>query len=293
MKDSALSIPAPFDDVRPAPESGESLHDELQGVGEQPLTVRSLFWRLVALALNLGLFMILFQFYKVARKSFIQRGESVGFAHAVQVIDLEKKLHFFIEPDLQRWIIARPDWVIRGLNYYYFLFMPLFYACCAAALLFGPVTFRFWRRVFFCSMLIALPWYAIYPLAPPRFMNAEHGYPRYTLIDTLARWGPNYFSDDGMVTANHFAAMPSMHIGWSTIGALMLATCLPRVRGINVGAIIGVLHISIMTLTVMATGNHYWLDAAGGWIVIGAAFAAATLLTDRLPIRLPRWFNPT
>ena len=139
MKDSALSIPAPFDDVRPAPESGESLHDELQGVGEQPLTVRSLFWRLVALALNLGLFMILFQFYKVARKSFIQRGESVGFAHAVQVIDLEKKLHFFIEPDLQRWIIARPDWLIRGLNYYYFSFMPLFYACCAAALFFGRV----------------------------------------------------------------------------------------------------------------------------------------------------------
>jgi hypothetical protein len=257
------------------------------GQAELPLTLTRLFWRLVAFGLNLGLFIILFQFYKLGRKTFIQRGEAVGYDHAVQIIDLERWLHLFFEPDLQQWVIERPDWLIRTFNYYYFFFMPLFYACCAAALFFGPVGFRFWRRVFLSSMVIALPWYAIYPLAPPRFMT------EYGLVDTLAIWGPNYFNDEGMVTANRFAAMPSMHIGWSTIGALMLATCLPRVRGINVGAYIGAFHVVMMTTTIMVTGNHYWLDAVGGWIVVFAAWLAARYVVDYLPLRLPRWFSPT
>ena len=103
--------------------------------------------------------------------------------------------------------------------------MPMFYACCAAALLFGPVQFRFWRRAFLFSMLLALPWYAIYPLAPPRFM------PQYGFRDTLMEFGPKYFSSDGLVSANQYAAMPSMHIGWTTIAALMLATCVPSIKG--------------------------------------------------------------
>ena len=257
------------------------------GHAELPLTVGRLFWRLVAFGLNIVLFMILFQAYKLGRKTFIQRGEDVGYDHAVQIINLEKWLHLFFEPNLQQWVIERPDWLIRTFNYYYFIFMPLFYTCCAAALFFGPVCFRFWRRVFFCSMVIALPWYALYPLAPPRFMT------EYGLVDTLAIWGPQYFTNDGLVTANRFAAMPSMHIGWSTIGALMLATCLPRPHGVNIGAFIGAFHVAMMTMTIMVTGNHYWLDAVGGWIVILAAWLCAKYVVDSFPIRLPRWFSPT
>lgn len=286
MDQSALTIPVAFEGRESEATRGLTYRDELRGVSQHRLTVRSLGWRALAIFLNIGLFMILFQFYKLGRKTFIQRGEEVGYDHAEQIIDLERKLRLFFEPDFQRWVIERPDWIIRGFNYYYFLFMPFFYACCAAALLFSPVRFRFWRRVFLWSMLIALPWYAIYPLAPPRFME-EHGF-----IDTLAIWGPNYFNDEGMVTANRFAAMPSMHIGWTTIGALMLATCLPTVRGFRIGAVIGAIHVTIMTLTVMVTGNHYWLDAVGGWLVILAAIGAAAWSTNRFPFRLPRWFSP-
>jgi membrane-associated phospholipid phosphatase len=254
---------------------------------EAPLSWNRFFWRAFAVVLNIGLLMILFQAYKLVRKTYIQRGERVGYDHAVQIIDLEKRLHLFFEPDLQQWVIARPDWVIRTFNYYYSYFNPALYVCCAAALLFGPVRFRFWRRVLISSMVLALPWYALYPLAPPRFMT------EYGLLDTLSIWGPQYFKEGGLVTANRFAAMPSMHIGWSTIGALMLATCLPRPLGINVGAFIGAFHVVMMTVTIMVTGNHYWLDAVGGWIVIFAAWLAAKYVVDSLPLRLPRWFNPT
>jgi hypothetical protein len=141
-------------------------------------------------------------------------------------------------------------------------------------------------------MLLALPWYAIYPLAPPRFMNETNNYP-HGFVDTLAVWGPSYFSSEGLVTANQFAAMPSMHIGWTTIAAAILWTCIPKVKGIPIGPILGTIHISIMTLTVMATGNHYWADAVGGWLIIAGAILLARFLTGRLPFSLPRPFSPT
>jgi hypothetical protein len=238
-------------------------------------SVRSLAKVAATVIVNIAAFMALFQLYKLVRKTFIQRGETVGFAHAEQIIHWQKRLHIFIEPDLQRWVIGH-EWLIRALNWYYAGFMWTFYGCCVIAIIFAPASFRFWRRVFLLSMVLALPWYAIYPLAPPRFM------PQYGLIDTLLLYGPNYFNKQGgLVTANQFAAMPSMHIGWTTIGAFMLAAAIPYRR---IGFMLAIAHVSMMTLTVMATGNHYVLDVVGGWIIVAAAFAIAKLLPTPLPL---------
>jgi hypothetical protein len=228
---------------------------------------------------NISLFMVLFQLYKMVRKTFIQRGEIVGYHHAEQIISLQKRLHISMEAHLQSWIIPH-EWLIRGLNWYYAGFMWTFYGCCVIAIALAPARFRFYRRVFLLSMLFALPWYAIYPLAPPRFM------PQYGFIDTLKVYGPNYFSGGGLVTANQYAAMPSMHIGWTTIGVFMLAAAIPYRR---IGLIIGLTHLSIMTLTVMATANHYLLDAVGGWMIVAAALATAHFLPTPIPAPWRRW----
>jgi hypothetical protein len=292
MNESALARPAPSGQVIHEP-STDPVVRELEGAGEkQRITAAVVLRRVVAIALNLGLFMVLFQLYKLGRKTFITRGETVGFQNAEDIIRFEEALGLFFEPTLQRWILDQPEWLIRFLNHYYVGFMPFFYIACGAGLLFGPVRFRFWRRVFLCSMLLALPWYAIYPLAPPRFMNETNNY-THGFVDTLAVWGPSYFSSEGLVTANQFAAMPSMHIGWTTIAAAILWTCIPRIKGIPIGPILGTIHISIMTLTVMATGNHYWADAVGGWLIIAGAVLLARFLTGRLPFGFPRPFSPT
>jgi hypothetical protein len=242
---------------------------------------------LIGLLLNIGLFMVLVQAYKLVRRTFIQRGETLGFEHAREIIRLEKRLYLYFELDLQRWVLDQGEWLIKFFNYYYTYFMPLFYVCCGLSLLFAPVQWRFWRNVFLCSMLLALPWYALYPLAPPRFMTD------YGFIDTLAVYGPNYFSNNGVVTANRFAAMPSMHCGWTLIGSLMLVFCLPKVRGFRIGIIPAVVHTTMMTLTVMVTGNHYFVDAVAGWIIVGFSILMAWKIVDRLPFGLPRWLNPT
>jgi PAP2 superfamily len=244
------------------------------GMAEVTLPNRQLGRIALTIGANIALFMLLFQLYKMVRKTFIQRGEVVGFQNAERIIDLEKWLQIFAEPRLQAWVIGH-EWLIRGLNWYYAGFMWAFYGCCVVAMAFAPHRYAFLRRAFLLSMLLALPWYAIFPLAPPRFM------PQYGFIDTLKVYGPDYFGGGGMVTANQYAAMPSMHIGWTTIGAMMLAVAIPYRR---IGLTLGVTHLLLMTLAVTATANHFILDAIGGWLIVAAALIAARLLPTPLNV---------
>ena len=223
-------------------------------------------------AANIAAILILFQVYKLGRRVFVARSESLGFAHAHDVIQFERKLHLFFELDLQRWAIDSKS-VIRGFNYIYSYNMWVFLVCLSLMIVFAHDKYRFWRRVFFFSMLVALPWFALYPLAPPRFMT-EYGF-----IDTLATYGPQYFKDNGLVQSNQFAAMPSMHCGWTLIGACMLTVTLKQYIG-RFAYIFGGLLAGGMFLTVMVTGNHWWIDGVVGWMVVGVSI----LLAQRWPI---------
>ena len=229
---------------------------------------------------NVLVFNILFQLYKMVRRSFIQRGERIGFEHADQIIDLEKKLHLYVEIDLQRWVLSLDSSVMTFFSYFYSFFMWIFFACCVIAMAFRPRVYPRFRRVFYLSMLLALPWYAIYPLAPPRFMTGEG------FIDATMFYGPADLTDTPLVQANQFAAMPSMHVGWTTIGALMVAMAIPKYR---IGWIIGILLVATMCFTVMVTGHHWWLDFVGGWIVVAASFGLARILPEWIDIP---WLPP-
>ena len=223
---------------------------------------------------------LMFQIYKMARKTFIQRAERVAYDHAVDILHLEGRMGLDFELPLQCWVLRQPEWLIHVFNNFYAYYMYVFYACMIVAMVFAVERWRYLRRWFFISMAIATPIYAIYPLAPPRFMQPFG----WDFVDTLAVYGPNYFSENGLVTANRFAAMPSMHVGWTTLAAITLAACLPWRR---VGIAIAAALIAMISLTVMVTGNHYWLDGVGGWIVIGVAALVNRALPYPLPVRWP------
>lgn len=212
--------------------------------------------------------------YSWLRKSIFQRPAAVAYAHAHDVIEWQRRLGIPIsrvELPLQRWVIDRPG-LLDFFNVYYQQFKPALYLCALACLLLAPAAFRRIGVVFLFATAIALPWYALYPLAPPRLM------PEYGFVDTLAVFGGAQSSASGVGGANQFAAMPSMHIGWTLIGALWLAAALPWWR---IGAVIGGLHLTLMCLTVMITGNHYALDILGGLLVVGTACVLARLWESR------------
>jgi hypothetical protein len=86
-------------------------------------------------------------------------------------------------------------------------------------------------------------------------------------VDTMREFGPNIYPKNALDgEANQIAAMPSLHFGWAMIEAIGVITVLKSKWRWLV-----ILHPTLMTLSIIATGNHWWIDAAAAAaIIVGA-----------------------
>src|SRR5215212_7641080 len=76
---------------------------------------------------------------------------------------------------------------------------------------------------------------------------------------------------------NPFAAVPSLHFGYSLLVGVTVAA-LARRRWVRW---IGAAYPPFMLFTIVATGNHFIFDAvAGGIVMVVAYFAARALVAD-------------
>jgi len=226
---------------------------------------------------NFAALVAILQFYSWFRKTYFQRPAEVAYRNAFDLIDLQARLGLAVERvelPLQEWTLQR-EWLIELMNLYYRQMKPALYVAALLCLCLAPQTFpRIWRG-FVIATLIAFPMYALYPLAPPRLME-PFGYP---FVDTLRAYGGVESTPAGFGGANQYAAMPSMHIGWSIFAGLWLAAALPWRR---VGAVLGALHVALMSFAVVVTGNHYVLDIFAGALVAVAGLLLARRLPDDL-----------
>jgi hypothetical protein len=88
-------------------------------------------------------------------------------------------------------------------------------------------------------------------------------------VDTLQQYGPRIYSTDTTQSiANQFAAMPSLHFGW----AVMVAGALISIKGTR-RSLLALLHPGITLMAIVATANHYWIDAAVAMVLVIAAAA--------------------
>jgi membrane-associated phospholipid phosphatase len=65
--------------------------------------------------------------------------------------------------------------------------------------------------------------------------------------------------------SNQYAAMPSLHIGWST---WCVFAVWPLLRRRSTKALV-VLYPLATLFCIVVTGNHYWIDGAGGLLAFG------------------------
>ena len=198
-----------------------------------------------------------------------------AYGHAKDVIWFERSLGLFVEPHLQHWYLSLPQHgFIRFWNIYYGTFhfiVPII----ALVWLFrhDPVHYARWRNTVAITTALALIGFAGYSLMPPRLLdstmvygacNARYGLTchHYGIVDTLVRYGGLWNFDSGTVAnvSNQYAAMPSLHIGWSTWCALVLV---PRVRHTWTKVLVA-LYPVITFFCILVTGNHYWVDAVAG-----------------------------
>ena len=185
-----------------------------------------------------------------------------AFANARHIIGAEQELGLFFEPAVHRWAHAQ-GWVIDAASWTYVnSHFTITTVTLAFLYLRRNERFYFVRNMFMIAMAIALAGYVAVPTAPPRLM------PEGGFRDSVAA-----FTGVGAETSgalfNPFAAVPSMHVAFALMLAFPMAS-MARRRAIRV-AWRG--YPALVTFVVIATANHWWLDA-----FLGAATAAVSAL---------------
>ena len=210
--------------------------------------------------------------YSVVRNKFGSAGgggAEHAFNNAKDIIQVERWLGSFHEETIQEWFLGA-KWFIQFWNLFYGTFHFVVTTFCIFWLFRRfPERYVKFRTTLAVTTALALIGFATYPLMPPRLLPQAYGF-----IDTLKDYGGLWSFDSGAMqkVSNQYAAMPSLHFAWSTWSAMVLVPTMRR-RWLKVLCAI----YPLLTLfAVVVTGNHFWLDAAGGVLILALGYLAGS-----------------
>jgi hypothetical protein len=225
---------------------------------------------IVELALAVGLYAL----YEVVR-GFGSTSLTAARSHTADIVGLERHLGFFVERAVQHAVENLPGVpMLLGLAY-----MTLHFGATGVALVWvhrkHRDRFPLVRTTLIVSTAVSLAIYVLYPAAPPRLAGIG-------FADTVTqKSGINLSSDALGSLYNPFAAVPSLHFGYSLLVGVTVAL-LARRRWVRW---LGAMYPPFMLFTIVATGNHFIFDAVAGGIVVIVAYAAARALVPSRPAR--------
>jgi hypothetical protein len=223
-------------------------------------------------ARQLSLFVLAELSYEAVR-GIADGARAQAFVNGQNVIDFEKTTHTFFEPGLQS-VFLDHRWVIDFAN---FMYMNSHFVVTTAFLvwlyLFRNQHFYFVRNMFMVAMGLAVVGYAVLPTAPPR-MFAE-------FTDTITDFAQvNHDSALVKLFINPYAAIPSMHVAFST----MIGMTGVMISRHTISKVVWAAYPFLVFWVVVVTANHFWVDGAFGLLVAAlSAVTAATILARARP----------
>ncbi|TWE27716.1 PAP2 superfamily protein [Prauserella muralis] len=197
---------------------------------------------------------------------------AVADANADALYRFEQELNLAVEPSFHA--LADGEGVLASVAGYYYVVTH--FAVTAGLLVWlwwrHPRSYPRLRTTLIGVSLSALICFWVVPVAPPRLAMAASP-------DTLVQrdvFGSAH-ADGGLLSlANPYAAMPSLHVAWAVWAALVVSLARHRLRWLVW------LYPLTTTAVVLATGNHYLLDAVAGFVLVLAVHAALGLGDARL-----------
>ncbi|GGU59781.1 MULTISPECIES: bifunctional glycosyltransferase 87/phosphatase PAP2 family protein [Streptomyces] len=232
------------------------------------------FWRRVLhrpnLLLELLLIRVVYSAYAQVRLA-ATAGRPLAEEHGRQIHAIEQWLHI----DIELWVnhtVVEITWLREFFDYYYSTFhfiVPL--AILGVLYARRPADYRWARTSIGFATVLALVGFWLYPLAPPRLM------PGLGFIDTIHGVQDFAKPDYGTLTGvtNQYAAMPSLHFGWSLWCGVVIVILAPKLWM----KALGLLHPLFTIAAIVATANHWVLDAVGGALVVSLGFGLTYLLS--------------
>jgi hypothetical protein len=213
---------------------------------------------------QLALFAGAYYVYRIVR-GLVDGQTGLAFENARTLVEIERSLGLFFEPGLQAWAKGE-EWLLLFANWMYvnshFVITTTFLIWLYIA---RNHAFYFVRNMFMVAMGLALVGYLAYPTAPPRFL------PEWGFSDTVASFVGETAENSANVLYNPFAAVPSMHVAFALMISIP-AFFLVRNRVLKA---LWAAYPAVVTLVVMVTANHFWLDAVLGALVAAVSAYAA------------------
>ncbi|MER6105657.1 bifunctional glycosyltransferase 87/phosphatase PAP2 family protein [Streptomyces sp. NPDC001832] len=240
------------------------------------------FWRRVLgrpnLLLELLLIRVVYSAYAQIRLA-ATAGRATAEHHGRQIHSLEQWLHI----DIEHWAnhaVVEVAWLRGFFDYYYETFhfiVPL--TILGVLYVRRPADYRWVRSSIGFATVLALVGFWLYPLAPPRLM------PGLDFIDTVNGVQDFAKPDYGTLTevTNQYAAMPSLHFGWSLWCGVVIVMLAPKTWM----KALGLLHPLFTVSAIVATANHWVLDAVGGAAVVSLGFGLTYVLSGPRRLQLP------
>jgi len=179
--------------------------------------------------------------------------------HALSILSLEEIHHFAIEQGLQAWVIRKFPSLISVLAAVYYSHIIVSVAFIVYNYTYLPRhLFQHIRRSMVVCNFLAFTILSVYRVMPPRMLPPSYGFQ-----DVLH---PDEGDSGSSWTHNKFqltiAAMPSLH--WLRVVAIFWPAA--------------------MLFTILATANHFVLDAAVGALIPIVAFLLSDVLLVLRPV---------
>jgi hypothetical protein len=220
-----------------------------------------------ALRVEAALVVGLYASYEASR-GVVAGSPALAERHAGEVVSIERSLHVFVEGDVQR-AADHLGGLASALGIAY---LTLHLALTGLVLIWlhrrRPAAYPIVRTTLLLASGFALVGYLAFPTAPPRLSGLG-------IVDTVS----GHLSvnlNKGFVSGlyNPYAALPSMHAGY----ALVVGAALFSQGKHNVTRAAGVVYPALVVLVIVATGNHFLLDAGAGAFVDLVAVGLTLLL---------------
>jgi hypothetical protein len=227
--------------------------------------------RVADAVLQLGLWIGAYYLYRLVR-GFMDGQTAVAFVHARGIVEFERSTGLFFEPGLQHWVANNMGWLIDVSSW-----------CYVNLHLIGTAVFMLWlyfrrrehfafvRNMFMIAMGLALVGYMVYPTAPPRYL------PEWGFTDTVSNFVGTETANSASLLYNPYAAVPSVHVAF----ALMVGIAGARLTPIRWLRPLWYCYPVLITIVVVVTANHFWIDAALGALVAVMSYSGATYLLAR------------
>lgn len=240
-----------------------------------------------------------------------------AFNNAMKVIRAEQAVGLFHEKAMQGWFLGSKPFMQFWNAYYGVAHFVVTIGVFIVLYKKRPDVFPIWRNTILLTTGLAIIGFSLFPLMPPRLLDQpcpadskidaqgnEITYyggdcifsrerplniDGFGFVDSLEKFGGPWSFDNEAIKdlSNQYAAMPSLHIGWSTWCAFAMWPLLRKKRWRA-----AMLLYPMITLTcIIVTANHYWLDGVGGLVVLGVGFVLGWTLHQWNQSRLDHKFE--